>query len=119
MNGDIPIIDIHQKRNYYVIPVNNLGQDIFIRATEIRGLQNIIKMPSGGMKPLKVPVLKNMLDAHFKGILCKKLRTMVSVMITEAEVIFVTCILLFVKMLPENVKLLFGVASSNLFLFGV
>lgn len=92
--GEIPIIDIHHKRNYYVIPLNKLGQDIFIRATEIQGLQNIIKMPSGEMKPLKVPVSKNMLDAHLNGIHCKKLRTMVSIMITEAEVIFVTIIIL-------------------------
>ncbi|KAL8101699.1 hypothetical protein AgCh_033550 [Apium graveolens] len=82
--GKTPIIDIHHKRNFCVVPQNKLGQDIFVRATEIRGLPNIIKMPSGEMKPLKVPVLKNMLEAHLKGIHCMKLRTMVTIMISEA-----------------------------------
>lgn len=83
-----PIIDIHHKNNFHVIPQNKLGQDIFIRATEIRGLQNIIKMPPGAMKPLRVPVSKNMLDAHLKGNLFKKLRTMVTIIIAGAEVCF-------------------------------
>lgn len=79
------IIDIHHKRNYHIIPLNKLGQDIFIRATEIRGLQNIIRMPSGNMKPVKVPVSKNMLDSHLKGELCSKIRTMVTFIIAEAQ----------------------------------
>ncbi|XP_059641926.1 uncharacterized protein LOC132283907 [Cornus florida] len=83
-SGGKPIIDIHHKRNYYIVPWNKLGQDIFVRATEVRGLTNIIKMPSGYMKPLKVPVLKNMLDSHLKGNLCKKFRTMVTIIIAEA-----------------------------------
>ncbi|KAK9266873.1 hypothetical protein L1049_027132 [Liquidambar formosana] len=79
------LIDIHHKRNYYIIPQNKLGQDIFIRATEIEGLQNIIRMPSGDMKPVKVPVSKNMLDSHLRGKLCGKVRTMVTVIIAAAE----------------------------------
>ena len=86
--GETPIIDIHHKRNFCVIPQNKLGQDVFVRATEIRGLTNIIKMPSGEMKPLKVPVLKNMLEAHLRGNHCMKLRTMVTIMISEAVVCF-------------------------------
>ncbi|XP_052211647.1 uncharacterized protein LOC127814276 isoform X2 [Diospyros lotus] len=80
-----PFIGIHHKRNYHIIPQNKLGQEIFIRATEIRGLPNVIKMPSGDMKPLKVRVWSNMLDSHLKGVLCKKVRTMVTIIIAEAE----------------------------------
>ncbi|KAM6557396.1 hypothetical protein CsatB_004415 [Cannabis sativa] len=84
-SGGRSIIDIHHKKNYHIIPKNKLGQDIFIKATELRGLTNIIRMPSGDMKPIKVPVSKNMLDSHLKGKLYKKLRTMIIVTIADAE----------------------------------
>ncbi|KAL7609935.1 hypothetical protein Lser_V15G10156 [Lactuca serriola] len=80
-----PIIDVHHKKNYFVIPQNKLGQDIFVRATEIRGLPHVIKMPSGEKKSLKVPVSKNMLDSHLKGNLYKKLRSMVTIIISQAQ----------------------------------
>ena len=80
------IIDTLHKKNYYIIPQNKLGQDIFIRVTEARGLQNIIRMPSGDMKAVKVPVSKNMLESHLKGKLCRKIRTMVTIIIAEAQV---------------------------------
>ncbi|ESW28603.1 hypothetical protein PHAVU_002G003000 [Phaseolus vulgaris] len=83
--GGNSIIDTLQKRNYYIIPQNKLGQDIFIRATEARGLQNIVRMPSGDMKAVKVPVSKNMLESHLKGKLCRKIRTMVTIIIAEAQ----------------------------------
>ncbi|KAK7307747.1 hypothetical protein VNO77_41077 [Canavalia gladiata] len=83
--GGNSIIDTIHKRNYYIIPQNKLGQDIFIRATEARGLQNIIRMPSGDMKAVKVPVSKNMLESHLKGELCRKIRTMVTIIIAEAQ----------------------------------
>ncbi|XP_047340404.1 uncharacterized protein LOC124943990 [Impatiens glandulifera] len=79
-------LDVHNKRNYYLIPQNNLGQDIFIRATEIRGISSVIKMPSGDMKPVKVSVWKNMLDSHLKGNLCNKFRTVVAIIVSEAEI---------------------------------
>ncbi|KAJ4846821.1 hypothetical protein Tsubulata_004613 [Turnera subulata] len=79
------MVDVHQKRNYYIIPQNKLGQDIFIRATEIRGLSNVIRMPSGGLKPVKVPVSKNMLDSHLKRTLASEVRTMVTVVILDAQ----------------------------------
>ena len=82
----ISIIDAHHKRNYYIIPENKLGQDIFIRAAELRGLSNIIRMPSGDIKPVKVPVSKNMLDSHLKGNVCRQPRTLVTIIITEAQV---------------------------------
>ncbi|KAF7828516.1 Vacuolar protein sorting-associated protein 13C [Senna tora] len=84
-HGRNSILDTLHKRNYYIIPQNKLGQDIFIRATEVRGLQNIIQMPSGDMKAVKVPVSKNMLDSHLKGRLCKKPRRMVTVIIADAQ----------------------------------
>lgn len=80
------IIEVHQKRNYFIIPQNKLGQDIFIRACEIRGFSNIIKMPSGDIKPMKVPVSKNMLDSHMNGKMSRIVRTMVTIIIVDAEV---------------------------------
>ncbi|KAF5735104.1 hypothetical protein HS088_TW15G00604 [Tripterygium wilfordii] len=79
------IIDVHHKRNYYIVPQNKLGQDIFIRTSEMEGLSNIIRMPSGDMKPVKVPVLKNMVDSHLKGKFCRKVRTMVTIIIVDAQ----------------------------------
>ncbi|RDY03158.1 Vacuolar protein sorting-associated protein 13C, partial [Mucuna pruriens] len=83
--GGNSIIDTLHKRNYYIIPQNKLGQDIYIRATEARGLQNITRMPSGDMKAVKVPVSKNMLESHLKGKLGRKIRTMVTIIIAEAQ----------------------------------
>ncbi|XP_048140983.1 uncharacterized protein LOC115736923 isoform X3 [Rhodamnia argentea] len=85
--GGGSIIGVHHKRDFFIIPRNKLGEDIFIRATEIRGLHNIIRMPSGVMKPLKVPVLKNMLDSHMKGKLGGKVRAMVTVLVADAQIL--------------------------------
>ncbi|CAN4127752.1 unnamed protein product [Withania somnifera] len=70
--GSRSIIDVHHRRNYFIIPQNKLGQDIFIRATEIKGLPGIIKMPSGDSKPIKVPSFE-------------KRNTMVTIIIAAAE----------------------------------
>jgi len=40
------------------------------------------------MKAVKVPVSKDMLESHLRGKLCKKLRTMVTIIIAEAQVWF-------------------------------
>lgn len=80
------IIDVHHMKNYYIIPQNKLGQDIYIRAAEMNRLSNIIKMPSGDNKPVKVPVAKNMLDSHLKGKLGRVSRCMVTIIIADAEV---------------------------------
>lgn len=82
---DISADSVHHKRNYYIIPCNKLGQDIFIRATEIRELSSVVMMPSGDMKPLKVPVSKNMLNSHLRGNIDQKIYTMVTLIIAEAH----------------------------------
>ncbi|XP_031385571.1 uncharacterized protein LOC116199374 isoform X2 [Punica granatum] len=84
--GGGAVIGVHHKRDYFIIPRNKLGQDIYIRATEVRGLSNIIRMPSGDMKTLKVPVLKNLLDAHLKGKSNIEIRGMVTVLILDAQI---------------------------------
>ncbi|KAG9142715.1 hypothetical protein Leryth_005471 [Lithospermum erythrorhizon] len=78
-------IDVYHQKTYHIVPVNQLGQDIFIRASERGQFENIIKMPSGDAKSVKVPVSKNMLDSHLRGNLRLKLRTMVTIVIAEAE----------------------------------
>ncbi|EOA17894.1 hypothetical protein CARUB_v10006303mg [Capsella rubella] len=79
------VIEVHQKKNYYIIPQNKLGQDIYIRATEIKGFKDIVKMPSEDMRPVKVPVLTNMLDSHLRGELCRNPRIMVTVIVIDAQ----------------------------------
>ncbi|KAG9452487.1 hypothetical protein H6P81_005391 [Aristolochia fimbriata] len=79
------VIDYQHRKNYYIIPQNRLGQDIYIRATELRGLTNIVRMPSGDAKPVKVPVSKNMLDAHIKGKTRRSARGMVTVIISDGQ----------------------------------
>lgn len=80
------MIAVHQRRHHYIVPQNKLGKDIFIRASGVGGLPDIIKMPAGDSKALKLPVRKNMLDSHLKGSLLKKLRVMVTIIVAEAEV---------------------------------
>ncbi|VFQ66400.1 unnamed protein product [Cuscuta campestris] len=84
-DGGKPIIDIHHKKNYFIIPQNKLGQDIFMRTTGIAFPTKVIKMPSGDSKPVRVPVTKNMLDSHMKGSHFKKCRKMLTVILSEAE----------------------------------
>ncbi|KAJ0970742.1 hypothetical protein J5N97_018701 [Dioscorea zingiberensis] len=79
------MVDVHHRKNYYIIPVNKLGQDIFIRATEIKRISNFTKLPSGDNKLVKVPVSKDMLDSHMKGALGSVPPSMVTVIIANAE----------------------------------
>ncbi|KAL1194607.1 hypothetical protein V5N11_031431 [Cardamine amara subsp. amara] len=79
------VIEVHQKKNYFIIPQNKLGQDIYIRATEIKGFKDIVKMPSGDMRTVKVPVLTNMLDSHLRGELCRNTKIMVTVIVMDAQ----------------------------------
>lgn len=82
------MIAVHQRRHHFIVPQNKLGKDIFIRASGVGGLPDIIKMPAGDSKALKLPVPKNMLDSHLKGSLLKKLRVMVTIIVAEAEVCY-------------------------------
>lgn len=79
-------MDLHHRKNHYIIPQNKLGQDIYIRTSEFRRVSNVIKMPSGGDKPVKVPVSKNLLDAHLKGKHEREFRSMVTIIIGDSEV---------------------------------
>ncbi|KAG0473021.1 hypothetical protein HPP92_014878 [Vanilla planifolia] len=79
------IIDIHRKKNYFIIPQNQLGQDIYIRATENDRLSSIIKMPSGDNRPIKVPVSKNLLNSHMDGKTNRISQSLLTVVISEAE----------------------------------
>ncbi|XP_074317635.1 uncharacterized protein LOC141653693 isoform X2 [Silene latifolia] len=84
--SNVGIVDnVLHKRDYYIIPQNKLGQDIFIRTTELRGLSNIFRMSSGDVKPLKVPVSQNMLDSHLKGVAGQTCHRMVTFIIAEAQ----------------------------------
>ncbi|CAN1333900.1 Intermembrane lipid transfer protein VPS13 [Linum perenne] len=83
--GATSSVAIHHNRNFFIIPQNKLGQDMFIRTTETRGLSSSIRMPSGDVKPVKVPVSKNMLDSHLKGKRCLNLKAMVTVIIVDAQ----------------------------------
>lgn len=80
------MIAVHQRRHHYIVPQNKLGKDIFIRTAGVRGFRNIVEMPSGDRKALKLPVPKNMLDSHLKGDLLKKLPVMVTIIVAEAQV---------------------------------
>ena len=79
-------VDIHHRRNYYIIPQNKLGQDIYIRVTERRSFYDIIRMPSGDNRLVKIPVSKNLMDFHVQGKHNEVSRSIVSIVVTDAEV---------------------------------
>nr|XP_009413254.1 PREDICTED: uncharacterized protein LOC103994598 isoform X1 [Musa acuminata subsp. malaccensis] len=83
--GESSIIDIHHKGDYYIIPQNKLGQDIYIRGTGHMRPSSIIKMPSRDNKPVKVPAPKNMLNSHLKGKTSTISRSLVTIIIADAE----------------------------------
>lgn len=80
------MVAVHQRRNEYIVPQNKLGEDIFIRTFQVSGLPDIIKMPAGDQKALKVLLPKNILDSHLRGRQPNNLRVMVTVIVAEAEV---------------------------------
>ncbi|XP_073134921.1 uncharacterized protein [Henckelia pumila] len=86
------ITTTHKKPNYYIIPQNKLGKDIFIRAPDVGEFPGIIKMPAGDNKVVKVPVPKNMLDSHLKGRLLQQLQVMVTIIVAEAELPKAQCL---------------------------
>ncbi|MCD7460935.1 hypothetical protein HAX54_044838 [Datura stramonium] len=115
--GSRSVIDVHHKRNYFIIPENKLGQDIFVRATDIRGLPSKLKMLSGDSKPIRVPIAKNMFDSHFKGSLFEKGNTMVTMIMAAAETMWLG--ILFSCCTHGTVNLLLSASECNPYLSGI
>ncbi|CAA6669756.1 unnamed protein product [Spirodela intermedia] len=79
------VIDFRRRRNYFIIPQNKLGQDIYIRVTERKRFSDIIKMPSGDNKLVTVPVSKNLMDSHLQGKHSQISRCLVTIIVADAE----------------------------------
>lgn len=86
-NGERRAVDVHHRRNYYIVPRNYLGQDIYIRGDELKGFPGIIKLPSGDAHPIKVPIPKNSMHSLPKQKHHEVSRSMITVVVAEAEVI--------------------------------
>lgn len=82
---------MHQRRNYYVIPQNKLGQDIYVRTTEYRS-SDITLLPSGDDRSIKVPASRDLLDSHLKGKSVRLYRLMITAIIADAEASLFFCI---------------------------
>ncbi|CAD6212089.1 unnamed protein product [Miscanthus lutarioriparius] len=80
-----PVLDVHQRRSYYVVPQNKLGQDIYIRTTENRS-SLVTLLPSGDDRSIKVPALRDLLDSHLNGRSVKSYRLMITAILADAEV---------------------------------
>ncbi|KAL5230936.1 hypothetical protein ABZP36_029712 [Zizania latifolia] len=79
------ILDVHERRSYYVIPQNKLGQDIYIRTTEYRS-SDVTLLPSGDDRSIKVPASRDLLDSHLKGRTVRVYRSMVTAILADAEI---------------------------------
>lgn len=77
---------MHERRSYYVIPQNKLGQDIYIRTTEYRS-SDVTLLSSGDDRSIKVPASRDLLDSHLKGRSVRLYRLMVTAIIANAEVL--------------------------------
>ncbi|WVZ57683.1 hypothetical protein U9M48_008037 [Paspalum notatum var. saurae] len=80
-----PVLDVHQRRSYYVVPQNKLGQDIYIRTTE-NSSSLVTLLPSGDDRSIKVPALKDLLDSHLNGRSIKPYRLMITAILADAEI---------------------------------
>lgn len=80
-----PVLDVHRRRSYYVVPQNKLGQDIYIRTTE-NSSSLVTLLPSGDDRSIKVPASKNLLDSHLNGKSVKSYRLMVTAILADAEI---------------------------------
>jgi len=80
-----PVLDVHQRRSYYVVPQNKLGQDIYVRTTENRG-SLVTLLPSGDDRSIKVPALRDLSDSHLNGRSVKSYRLMITAILADAEV---------------------------------
>uniref|UniRef100_A0A0E0BDW2 PH domain-containing protein n=1 Tax=Oryza glumipatula TaxID=40148 RepID=A0A0E0BDW2_9ORYZ len=79
------ILDVHERRSYYVIPQNKLGQDIYIRTTEYRS-SDVTLLSSGDDRSIKVPASRDLLNSHLKGRSVRLYRLMVTAIIANAEI---------------------------------
>ncbi|PNT67927.1 hypothetical protein BRADI_3g33740v3 [Brachypodium distachyon] len=79
------ILDVHQRRSYYVIPQNKLGQDIYVRTTEYRS-SDITLLPFGDDRSIKVPASRDLLDSHLRGKSVRLYRLMITAIIADAEI---------------------------------
>lgn len=89
-SAERPVLDVHQRRSYYVVPQNKLGQDIYIRTTENRS-SLVTLLPSGDDRSIKVPALKDLLDSHLNGVSVKSYRLMITAILADAEVTLSFC----------------------------
>ncbi|XP_057872719.2 uncharacterized protein LOC131078906 isoform X2 [Cryptomeria japonica] len=79
------LLEINQKKTYYMIPQNKLGQDIFLRTVEFDGQPEIMILPSGDIVTIKVPASKSILDSHSKENLKRTPSKLIAVVIGDAE----------------------------------
>uniref|UniRef100_J3N503 PH domain-containing protein n=1 Tax=Oryza brachyantha TaxID=4533 RepID=J3N503_ORYBR len=79
------ILDVHERRSYYVIPQNKLGLDVYIRTTEYRS-SDVTRLSSGDDKSIKVPASRDLLDSHLKGRSVRLYRLMVTAILADAEI---------------------------------
>ncbi|KAF8689392.1 hypothetical protein HU200_041935 [Digitaria exilis] len=80
-----PVLDVHRRRSYYVVPQNKLGQDIYIRTTE-NSSSLVTLLPSGDDRSIKVPASKDLLDSHLNGKSIKSYRLMITAILADAEI---------------------------------
>ncbi|XP_062205491.1 uncharacterized protein LOC133907454 isoform X2 [Phragmites australis] len=80
-----PVLDVHQRRSYYVVPQNKLGQDIYIRTTE-HSSSLVTLLPSGDDRSIKVPASRDLLDSHLNGRSVKLYRLMITAILADAEI---------------------------------
>lgn len=84
-SAEQPVLDVHRRRSYYVVPQNKLGQDIYIRTAE-NSSSLVTLLPSGDDRSIKVPASKNLLDSHLNGKSVRSYRLMVTAILADAEV---------------------------------
>ncbi|KAK3153327.1 hypothetical protein QOZ80_2BG0170820 [Eleusine coracana subsp. coracana] len=80
-----PVLDVHQRRSYYIVPQNKLGQDIYIRTAE-RSSSLVTLLPSGDDRSIKVPASRDLLDSHINGKSVKLHRLMITAILADAEI---------------------------------
>ncbi|KAL6906369.1 hypothetical protein ACP4OV_003970 [Aristida adscensionis] len=80
-----PVLDVHQRRSYYVVPQNKLGQDIYVRTTEYSS-SLVTLLPPGDDRSIKVPASRDLLNSHLNGRSVKCNRLMITTILADAEI---------------------------------